>query len=120
MSERLSSVHAKVALVAAIATGASLPLGSRIALGVALGGALQLVGLRLLERGVTWMLGLAGQGQGGVAAVLVVLRLVGVLAAAALILVAFPVHPLAFAFGFSTAVPALLWHGLAQSREGEG
>ena len=111
----MSTLHAKNALLFALALLASLPFGAPIVLGVALGGALQLVNLRLLERSVAHRLGLASPGQVAVQ-VLIALRFVALMAACATILIVLRVDPLAFVAGFSVSVPALIWHGLASAR----
>ncbi len=113
----MSTVHAKIALIFALVLMTSMPFGPRAALGVALGGALQLLNLRLLERSVAYLLGLAGSGQGGAVQALIGLRFLALLGAGAFVLYALPVDPLAFAIGFSVTVPAVLWHGLARARE---
>ena len=113
----MSTVHAKNALLFALVLLASLPFGAPVILGVALGGALQLLNLRLLERSVAHMLGFASAGQPGAVQALISLRFFALLAICATVLIVLPVDPLAFAIGFSVTVPALLWHGLATARE---
>jgi hypothetical protein len=113
----MSTLHAKNALIFALVMTAALPFGPRVALGVALGGSLQLLNLRLLERSVAYMLGLAGAGQGGAVQALIGLRFVALMGACAYVLIALPVDPLGFAIGFSVTVPAVLWHGLMSARE---
>ena len=108
-----STLHRKNALVAALLLAASLPFGAAVVAGVALGCAVQVVNLRLLERSVSLLLGLAGSGQGAGVQALVALRFVAVMAVCAAILLALPVHPAGFAAGFSSTVPAVLWYGLA-------
>ena len=108
-----STLHRKNALVAAGLLVASMPFGPAVVAGVALGCAVQVVNLRLLERSVWLLLGLAGAGQGAGVQALVALRFVAVMAVCAAILIAVGVHPVGFAAGFSSAVPAVLWHGLA-------
>jgi hypothetical protein len=107
------TLHRRNALVAAVLLAASLPFGPAVVAGVALGCAVQAVNLLLLERSVSLMLGLAGAGQGGGVQALVALRFVALMGVCAGILIALPLPPVAFAAGFSSAVPAVLWHGLA-------
>ena len=113
----MSTLHAKNALIFALVMTAALPFGPRPALGVALGGSLQLLNLRLLDRSVSYMLGLAGSGQGGAVQALIGLRFIALMGACAYVLIALPVDRLGFAVGFSVTVPAVLWHGLASARE---
>ena len=111
-----STLHAKHALIFSLVLAGSLPFGTAATVSVALGGALQLLNLRLLERSVAWMLGLAGQGWGAGVQALIVLRFSTLMAACMFILIALPVQPLAFTVGFSVTVPTVLWHGLTSAR----
>ena len=116
-----SSLHGKNALVFALALVCASTLGGggggSVLVGVALGGAIQMVNLRLLERTVAALLGLAqARGRAGVL-VLVALRFSVLMGLCVVILLTLRVHPVAFAAGFSTAVPALFWHGLQGQRE---
>ena len=107
---------ARHALVLVLAIAAGIPYGWRAVGSLALGGGVQIVNLRALERSVAGMLGLAASGQRGAATALLQLRLVVFLGAVAVILVATPVAPLAFAVGLLTTVPAVVWHGIASAR----
>ena len=69
--------------------------------------------LRGLERSVRAMLGLAAQGQTYGTRALVAVRGALFLGAVVLALTTLPLEPIAFLAGLSTAVPAVIWHGLA-------
>ena len=116
MNDTLGSVHAKNAAVLGIVLLGSIPYGPTAVMSAGLGGAIQMVNLKLLERNVSWMLGLAGRGQAGAAQALVAVRLLGSLGLVGAVLLSVPVSPLAFALGLSTVVPAVLWHGVATAR----
>ena len=107
------SVHAKNGLILALALGVALPFGWRVVASVLLGGGIQVVNLRGLERSVGGMLHLAAGGRGGAFQALLSLRLLLLLGLVGIILLTLPVEPIAFAVGLSTVVPAVLWHGLA-------
>lgn len=114
----MSSLHAKNAALSALLLALSVPFGSAVAIGVALGAAVQVVNLHLLERTVRHLLGLAAAGRPGGVQALVMLRFAGLMGACAVVLLTLPVHPLGFAAGFSAAVPALCWHGLQPGSQG--
>ena len=111
-----TTLHTKNALVLGVLLASSLALGPVFAVSVALGGSLQVVNLRLLERSVAWTLGLASQGQPGGVQALIALRFLLVMAACAAILILLPVDPIGFVCGFSSVVPTVLWHGLATAK----
>ncbi len=113
MRGRAVSLHTKNALVLALFLGAVAPFGATALISVALGGGMQLVNLRGLERSVGGMLGTSG--GGGLLQGLLALRLLGLLGLVGLVLLTLPVQPLAFALGLSTVVPAVLWHGLTSA-----
>ena len=106
-------------LVLAVAFVGSFPYGWRASASVALGGGIQVVNLKALERGVAWMLGLASSGgplSAGArlgAGLLVQLRWLILLTAVGVILLLLPVEPIAFIVGLSTAALAVLWHGFS-------
>lgn len=114
----LASVHGKNALVLAIGLLGAAPFGWRPVASLALGGGLQAVNLLGLERSVGGMLGLAAQGHIYGTRALVALRWVLFLGAVGLALTTLPVEPIPFLVGLSSAVPALLWHGLTRSPAG--
>ena len=89
------------------------PFGWRAVASLALGGGMQVVNLRGLERSVRGMLGVAARGQTSGARALVTVRWVLLLGAVALALTTLPLQPIAFLGGLSTAVPAVIWHGFA-------
>ena len=107
------SVHAKNALILSLALGVAIPFGWHAVASVLLGGGIQVVNLRGLERSVGGMLHLAAGGRGGVFQALIGLRLLLLLGLVGIILLTLRVEPIAFAVGLSTVVPAVLWHGLA-------
>jgi hypothetical protein len=106
-------------LVLVVAFVASFPYGWRASASVALGGGIQAVNLKALERGVAWLLGLASVGgplSGAArlgAGILVQLRWAVLLATVAVVLLTLPVEPIALLVGLSTAVLAVVWHGFA-------
>ncbi len=116
------TLHGKQFLVVLVAFVASFPYGWRAGASVALGGGIQVVNLKALERCVAWLLGLAsGGGPLSVGArlgagLLVQLRWLILAAAVAAILLTLPVEPIAFLVGLSTAALAALWHGFATAR----
>ncbi len=107
------SLHTKNALVLALFLGAVAPFGWTALISVTIGGGMQVVNLRGLERSVGGMLRTSG--VGGLLQGLLALRLVLLLALVGIVLVTLPVLPLAFALGLSTVVPAVLWHGLTSA-----
>ena len=112
--EVTATLHTRNAWILGIALLGALPFGGRAVASVALGGAVQIVNLRLLERSVGGMLrgaGLTGPGRGLQA--LLVLRLLLLLGVVATLMLTVPLEPIAFTLGLSSAVPACLWHGLA-------
>jgi hypothetical protein len=120
MSRALSSLGAKNAVVLALALLGSIPYGWRAAASVAVGGGVQAVNLAGLERSVRLLLRLAADRRGGPAHILLASRFLILVGSVGLVLYALPVAPLAFAVGLSTAVPAVLWHGLATSPDRKG
>jgi len=96
----------------------SLLAGAAFAVSVALGGALQILNLRLLHKSVAWMLGSADAGHSRPVQALIGLRFVAVMATCVVILVTLPVDALGFTLGFSSVVPAAVWHGLATATSG--
>ena len=111
-----ASLHSKNALLAGLVLLVVAPLGAPVVAAAAVGAVLSALNLWGLERTVNAVLGLAQVGQGGAVQALVALRFAGVMALFAVLLIAFRVDPLGFALGFSTAVPAVLWHGLSARR----
>ena len=107
------SIHARNALVLAGGLLGAAPLGWHVVASLALGGGMQVVNLRGLERSVRGMLGLAAQGQTYGARALVAVRWALFLGAVVLALTTLPLEPIAFLVGLSTVVPAVIWHGFA-------
>lgn len=111
----MNTLHAKNALILGLLLAAAVPLGVAFTTAVALGGSIQILNLKLLERGVAYMLGLASAGRGAGMQALLMLRFSTIMAGCVAILILLPVDPLAFAIGFSSVVPACLWHGLTRA-----
>ncbi len=116
-----ATLPAKHLLVLAVALVASFPYGWRASASLALGGGIQIVNLRALERSVAQLLDFASSGQQlGVgfrlgASVVVQLRWILVLSLVGIILLTLPVNPIALLVGLSTVVVAVLWHGFASA-----
>ncbi len=110
MRGRLVSLHTKNALMLALFLGAAAPFGWSALMSVAIGGGIEVVNLRGLERSVGGLLRTGG--GGGFLQALLALRLLLLLALVGVVLVTLPVEPLAFVLGLSSVVPAVLWHGL--------
>ena len=115
MREIAVSVQYRNAQVFMLAALGALPFGWRAVVSVGLGGGIQIVNLRGLERSVTGMLRLAAQGQQRGFQALLALRLVLLLGLVGAVLLTTPVEPIAFVVGLSTAVPAAIWYGLASA-----
>ncbi len=113
MRGRPVSLHTKNAMVLALFLGAVAPFGWTALISVAIGGGMQLVNLRGLERSVGGMLRTSG--VGGLLRGLLALRLLLLLGLVGMVLLTLPVQPLAFALGLSIVVPAVLWHGLTSA-----
>ncbi len=105
------SLHTKNALILVLFLGAAAPFGWAALMSVAIGGGIQVVNLRGLERSVGGML----RSAGGLLQALFALRLLLLLALVGIVMATLPVQPLAFTLGLSTVVPAVLWHGLTSA-----
>ncbi len=112
---RLASLHAKHAVVALALIGAAAFFGKGALASVALGSGMQAVNLFWLERSVQGWLQHAATGQGG-SPQRTTLRLLALLASVAAALAVLPLQPVGFLVGISSAVPAVLWYGLASAR----
>ncbi len=113
MRGRPVSLHTKNALILVLFLGAAAPFGWAALMSVAIGGGIQVVNLRGLERSVGGMLRTSG--VGGLLQGLLALRLLLLLALVGIVMATLPVQPLAFTLGLSTVVPAVLWHGLTSA-----
>jgi len=111
------SLQAKNALLATLAMAVAVPFGSQVVASVAVGGVMQILNLRGLERSVALLLGLAQSGS-SLGRVLLAGRWVLFLAAVALVIALSSLHPVGLIVGLSTSVPAVLWHGLEEARLG--
>ena len=94
----------------------SLPFGQPAFSGVALGGLLSLINLRLLERSVANMLGAPGGPNGLAMRLFLHMRLLLLFGLVVFVLVRVKLPLIPFTIGLSSAVPSVLWHGW-QTRE---
>jgi len=113
------SLHLIHGALLAVAIAGSIPYGWSATASLALGGGLQVLNLRALERSVRLML--ASTVESGSRARLAVhavsgLRLLLLLALLSWVLVATPVRPLPFGIGLLLVVPALGLYGFNLSR----
>jgi len=100
-------------VLGSLGVGAAMGFGTRFATSVALGGGMQVINLYWLERSVrTWALR-ARQAPAGAVSFAGSFRMLSLLAAVAAVFFLVPVQPIGLTLGLSTAVPAVLWHGLA-------
>jgi len=116
---RSPSVHLVHASLLAVAIAGTIPYGWHTAGSLALGGGIQVLNLRLLERSVRLMIGTSvEQGTRGRLTVHVAaaLRLLLLVTAVGWVLTQTPVEPLPFGAGLMLVLPALAWHGLRESR----
>lgn len=111
--------------VLAVALLASFPYGWRASASLLLGGGIQVVNLKALERSVASLLGLAASASPGAepsrglrlaGALLLQLRWALLLGLVAAVLLLLPVEPIPLLVGLSTAAAAALWHGFHVSR----
>ena len=119
MSASSPSLHAIHGALLAVALAGSIPYGWSATASLALGGGIQVLNLRALERSVRLML--ASTVESGSRARLAAhavsgLRLLLLLALLSWVLIATPVRPLAFAIGLLLVVPALGLYGFKVSR----
>ncbi len=112
------SVHMLHALLLALAIAGTIPYGWHTAGSLALGGGIQVLNLRLLERSVRLMIG-ASLERGTRARLAVhaaaLLRLLLLVAAVGWTLTQTPVEPLPFGAGLLLVLPALAWYGLREA-----
>ncbi len=116
MRDKRVSLHTKNAVILAVFLGAAAPFGWSALASVSIGGGIQVVNLRGLERSVGGMLSRAGGRASSGLQVMLALRLLLLLGLVGVVLVTLPVHPIAFVVGLSSVVPAVLWHGLVSAR----
>ncbi len=114
--ERLGSLQAKHALLLGLAFCASIPYGMHAAASLLVGGGIQILNLRALERSVRLITGRQIAGPVGLA--LAMARFVLLVLLVFLLLWVSSLHRLALGIGLLLVVPAALWHGLdtAQSK----
>lgn len=119
MSASVPSLHAIHLGLLAVALAGSIPYGWSATASLALGGGIQVLNLRALERSVRLMV--ASTVESGSRARVAAhaasgLRLLLLLALLAWVMVATPVAPLPFGIGLLLVVPALAWYGISQAR----
>ena len=121
MTKRSASLHAKYAIVLALAIAGAIPYGCHAVWSTALGGGIQLLNLSLLERGVRAVLsaGAASGNAASLAQVTLLVRTVLFFTAGIYVLAFTPVQPLAFLAGLLVIVPAAVWHGLVSASPAE-
>ena len=121
MTKRSASLHAKYAIVLALAIAGAIPYGCHAVWSTALGGGIQLLNLSLLERGVRAVLsaGAASGNAASLAQVTLLVRTVLFFTAVIYVLAFTPVQPLAFLAGLLVIVPAAVWHGLVSASPAE-
>ncbi len=112
----VASVQTRNAEVLALVLVGAIPFGWRAIASVAIGGSIQMVNLRLLERSVSGLIQDPDPARGRAFRALLALRLVLTLGMVGVVLLSSPVEPLAFTLGLSTVVPAVIWHGLRTAR----
>ena len=108
-----STIHQKNLLVFAVFGLVLLPVAPQALGSLAVGAAIQVANLHLLERSVARMLGGAASGLGS----LVQLRMLALLGVVGYLLLTLRLEPIPFLLGLSTVVPAALWHGLTPIQE---
>jgi ATP synthase I chain len=110
-------LHAKYLIVLALAFAGSFSYGFHAAWSLALGGAIQVLNLAVLERSVRALLSAGGEtgNLAPVAQLALLLRTVLFFTAVIYVLTFTSVRPLAFLAGLLVIVPAAVWHGLAPS-----
>ena len=116
MTRAFASIHRKNGLMLALAAGVAIPYGWAAVWSVALGGAIQVVNLRALDRAVSSLRDLGRSGRPSRLRLLLAMRFVIVVVIVGFVLLRLPVDPLAFVIGLGTVVPAALWHGLDSAR----
>lgn len=119
MSASSPSLHAIHGALFAVALAGAIPYGWSATASLALGGGIQVLNLRALERSVRLML--ASTVESGSRARLAAhaasgLRLLLLLALLSWVLIATPVLPLPFGIGLLLVVPALGLYGFSASR----
>lgn len=112
----MRSLHAKNALVLALALLGSISYGCHAAASLACGGGIQIVNLIALDGSLKAILPRAAGGGAGALRPLLFLRFAAVAAAVGAALMALPLDVIPFVIGLSTVVPAALWHGLQEHK----
>jgi hypothetical protein len=111
--ERLAPLQAKHALLLGLAFCASIPYGMHAAASLLVGGGIQILNLRALERSVRLI---TDRQVAGLGLVLSAARFVLLISVVLLLFWATPLHRLALGIGLLLVVPAALWHGLETAR----
>lgn len=110
-------LHAKHALLVGLAFGGAIPYGLHAAASLLAGGGVQVLNLKVLERGVRRLVGLEGSASGAPGVLLNSLRLALFAGLVLWVATRTPVEPRAFASGLLLIVPALLWQGVEEARK---
>ncbi len=121
MKAALRSIHAKHALLVAVAFAGAIPYGWHAAWSLAAGGGIQALNLAVLERSVRRMIGSTDRAhrRGAAGSQILALARFGLLfGAVAWLLLRTAVEPLALLVGLSMLVPATAWHGIADANRG--
>jgi uncharacterized membrane protein YedE/YeeE len=117
MGSKLGSVHRKHALLLTLAAIGSILYGW-VALGsLLLGGGIQVINLRALDRTASRLRDFARGGSPGPLRALLAFRFVLIVGLVGWVLLRLPVQPGPFVVGLGLIVPAVLWHGLETARQ---
>ncbi|MCE2390307.1 MAG: ATP synthase subunit I [Proteobacteria bacterium] len=110
------SLHAKHALLVGLAFGGAIAYGLHAAASLLAGGGIQVLNLKVLERGVRRLVGPAGPASGALGVGLNSLRFVLFIGLVLGVAMQTPVRHGAFAVGLLLVVPALIWQGVEEAR----
>jgi uncharacterized membrane protein YedE/YeeE len=113
---KLGSVHRKHALLLALAACASIVYGWAALGSLMLGGGIQVMNLRALDRTASRLRDFARTGSAASLRALLVFRFVLVVGVVGWVLLRLPVQPGPFVVGLGLMIPAVLWHGLETAR----
>jgi hypothetical protein len=116
MSSKLGSVHRKHALLLALATIGSIPYGWFALGSLVLGGGIQVINLRALDRTASRLRDFGRSGSPNALRALLTFRFVLVVAVVGWVLLRLPVEPAPFVVGLGLVIPAVLWQGFETAR----
>ena len=114
MSAALSSIHRKSFVVLTLALAGAIPYGWAAVWSVALGGGIQVINLKALERTVSALSSPRVSGRG--LRLALALRFAFVIGLVGWAILYLPIAPLPFAAGLGIVVPAVLWHAIEANR----